>query len=40
MINCFNARFTAAVVKNLDARPDLDRSIVQRAVDKLGVGKK
>jgi hypothetical protein len=35
MINGFHARFTPAVVKNRDARPCLDPSFVQRAVDKL-----
>jgi ABC-type nitrate/sulfonate/bicarbonate transport system substrate-binding protein len=40
MINGFHARFTPAIVKNRDARPYLDPSFVQRAVDKLGIGKK
>jgi hypothetical protein len=40
MINGFHARFTLAVVKNRDARPYLDPSFVQRAVERLGIGKK
>jgi HipA-like protein len=40
MINGFHARFTPAVVKNRDARPYLDPTFVQRAVDKLNLGKK
>lgn len=40
MINGFHARFTPAIVKNRDARPYLDPTFVQRAVDRLGVGKK
>lgn len=40
MINGYHARFTPAVVKNRDARPFLDPSFVQRAVDRLGLGKK
>jgi hypothetical protein len=40
MINGFHARFTPAVVKNRDARPYLDPSFVQRAVERLGIGKK
>ena len=40
MINGFHARFTPALVKNRDARPYLDPSFVQRAVDRLGLVKK
>ena len=40
MINGFHARFTPALVKNRDARPYLDPSFVQRAVDRLGLAKK
>lgn len=40
MINGFHARFTPTIVKNRDARPYLDPSFVQRAVDKLAIGKK
>jgi ABC-type nitrate/sulfonate/bicarbonate transport system substrate-binding protein len=40
MINGYHARFTPAVVKNRDARPFLDPSFVQRAVERLGIGKK
>jgi ABC-type nitrate/sulfonate/bicarbonate transport system substrate-binding protein len=40
MINGFHARFSPTVVKNRDARPFLDPSFVQRAVDRLGLSKK
>jgi len=40
MINGFHARFTPAIVKNRDARPYLDPTFVQRAVDRLGLAKK
>ena len=40
MINGYHARFTPAVVKNRDARPFLDPSFVQRAIDRLGSNKK
>jgi len=40
MINGFHARFTPALVKNRDARPYLDPTFVQRAVDRLGLAKK
>lgn len=40
MINGYHARFTPAVVKNRDARPFLDASFVQRAVERAGIGKK
>ena len=40
MINGFHARFSPTVVKNRDARPYLDPSFVQRAVERLGLAKK
>lgn len=40
MINGFHARFTPALVKNRDARPYLDPTFVQRAVERLGLAKK
>ncbi len=40
MITGYHARFTPAVVKNRDARPFLDPSFVQRAVDRLGLSRK
>ena len=40
MINGFHARFSPALVKNRDARPYLDPSFVQQAVDRLGLTKK
>ena len=40
MINGFHARFTPALIKNHDARPYLDPSFVQRAVERLGLAKK
>ena len=40
MINGYHARFTPAVVKNRDARPFLDPSFVQRAVERLELTKK
>ena len=40
MINGFHARFTPALIKNRDARPYLDPSFVQRAVERLGLAKK
>ena len=40
MINGFHARFTPALVKNRDARPYLDLTFVQQAVERLGLAKK
>jgi ABC-type nitrate/sulfonate/bicarbonate transport system substrate-binding protein len=40
MINGFHGRFSPTVVKNRDARPYLDPSFVQRAVERLGLAKK
>jgi len=40
MINGFHARFSPSVIKNRDARPYLDPSFAQKAIDRLGIAKK
>jgi ABC-type nitrate/sulfonate/bicarbonate transport system substrate-binding protein len=40
MINGFHARFTPTIVKNRDARQYIDPTFVQKAVERLGIGKK